>query len=336
MNVVTDRLQLPIRLRRNRRSEAIRNLVRETQLEPSDLIAPLFLIEGKNQKTAISSMPAIERLSIDLAVREAKRLHNRGVQAIALFPYIDRSLKTSNAQEAWNENGLTIRAIQQIKKEIPSLCVIADVALDPYTIHGHDGFTDLHGNILNDETIEALCRMAIQQAKSGVDLVAPSDMMDGRIRAIREALDREGYEQVGILAYSAKYASCLYSPFREAVDSRLSFGDKKTYQMDPGNVREALLEAALDEEEGADMLMVKPASLYLDVIAKLRNQTKRPIAAYHVSGEYSMVMAAHQIGWLDAGKVFYETLLSIKRAGADMILTYAINQVLEQMYTRST
>lgn len=276
-------------------------------------------------------MPGIERLSIDLAVKQAVQLHERGIQAIALFPHVERSLRTENGEEAWNSNGLIARAIRELKRTIPSLCVMADVALDPYTSHGHDGLADSEGNIMNDETIECLIRMALNQAANGVDLVAPSDMMDGRVRAIREVLDKEGYERVGILAYSVKYASSLYSPFREAVGSRLAFGDKQTYQMDPANVREALLEAALDEEEGADMLMVKPASLYLDVIAKLRQQTNRPIAAYHVSGEYAMVMAAHQMGWLDAGKVFYETLLGIKRAGADMILTYAAKQVLDQM-----
>lgn len=331
MVVISNRLNLPIRLRRNRQTEALRNLVRETELHPSDLIAPLFLIEGVNQKSAITSMPGIERLSIDLAVKHAAMLHERGIQAVAIFPYIDRSLRTLNGEEAWNATGLISKAIRELKKTVPSLCVIADVALDPYTSHGHDGLADEEGNILNDETIECLIRMALCQAANGVDLVAPSDMMDGRVRAIREALDKEGYEKVGILAYSVKYASSLYSPFRDALGSRLSFGDKRTYQMDPANIREALLEAALDEEEGADILMVKPASLYLDVIAKLKQQTNRPIAAYHVSGEYAMVMAAHQMGWLDADKVFYETLLGIKRAGADMILTYAAKQVLDLM-----
>jgi porphobilinogen synthase len=324
-------LNLPIRLRRNRQSPALRNMVRETELNASDLIAPLFLSDGVNQKNSIASMPGIERLSIDLAVKQACMLHERGVQAVALFPFVEKTLRTSNAEEAWNPNSLIARGISAIKRALPTLCVIADVALDPFTTHGHDGLADSEGNILNDETVECLIRMALSAAESGVDIVAPSDMMDGRIGAIREALDKEGHEQVGILAYSAKYASSLYGPFRDALGTRLAFGDKKTYQMDPANVREALLEAALDEKEGADMLMVKPASLYLDVIAKLREKTNRPIAAYHVSGEYAMVMAAHQMGWLDAGKVFYETLLSIKRAGADMILTYAATHVLDQM-----
>ncbi len=325
------KLNIPIRLRRNRRTEAIRRMVQETQLHPNDLVAPLFVIEGNLQKSAIPSMPGIERLSVDLAVEEALKLHGRGVQAIALFPYLDRSLKTDGAEEAWNEDGLLARAVRAIKRSAPSLCVIADVALDPFTSHGHDGIAGEQGAILNDETIECLIRMALMQAKAGIDFVAPSDMMDGRVGAIRNALDDAGYEQIGILAYSAKYASALYGPFREAAGSRLAFGNKKTYQMDPANSREALLEASLDEEEGADILMVKPATLYLDVIAKLRERTRLPIAAYHVSGEYAMVMAAHQMGWLDAASVFYESLLSIKRAGADLIFTYAAKQILDRL-----
>lgn len=324
-------LNLPIRLRRNRRSEAIRKMVQETHLSPHDFVAPIFLVDGEKKRAIISSMPGVERLSIDLAVKEARELHDRGIQSIALFPVIDPSLKTDEAKEAWNPDGLLAKAIREIKFAIPSLCVIADVALDPFTIHGHDGLVSEKGEVLNDPTIECLIQMSLMQAKAGVDFVAPSDMMDGRVGAIREALDEEGYYNVGILAYSAKYASALYGPFREALKVNLGFGDKKTYQMDPANLREALFESALDEEEGADILMIKPATLYLDVIAKLREQTKRPIAAYHVSGEYSMVMAAHQAGWLDAEKIFYESLLSIKRAGADLIFTYAIKQVLSQM-----
>jgi porphobilinogen synthase len=304
-------------------------MVRETELLPSDLIAPLFLIEGVNVKSEIAGLPGIERLSLDLALKEAASLHEAGVQAVALFPCVGKHLKTDSAEASWNPDGLMQRAIRTMKKAIPSLCIIADVALDPYTSHGHDGLADSNGRVLNDETVECLIRMAIAQAESGVDMVAPSDMMDGRVGAIREALDLAGKPEVSILAYSAKYASSLYAPFRDALDSRLAFGDKKTYQMDPANVREALLEAALDEKEGADILMVKPATLYLDVIAKLRERTSRPIAAYHVSGEYAMVMAADHMGWLDADKVFYETLLSIKRAGADLIFTYAARRILE-------
>lgn len=319
------------RLRRNRRSESIREMIQETHLLASDLVVPMFIVEGTNRRVPIPSMPGVERLSIDLAIKAAKEFHERGIKAIDLFPVIDGRLKSDDAQEAWNPDGLLPQAIQEIKSAVPSLCVMADVALDPYTIHGHDGLADSQGNILNDATIESLIRMSLAQARAGVDYVAPSDMMDGRVKAIREALDSEGYEQVGIMAYSAKYASALYGPFRDALNVKLQFGDKKTYQMNPANIREALLEASLDEQEGADILMVKPATLYLDVIAKLKQQTNRPVAAYHVSGEYAMVMAAHQAGWLDAKKVFYETLLSIKRAGADLIFTYAVNEILDQM-----
>lgn len=324
-------LNLPIRLRRNRKSEAIRKMVQETHLTAHDLVHPLFLIEGEKTRAAIQSMPGVERLSIDLAVKEAKDLHKRGIQSIALFPVIDPRLKSDLGEEGWNSEGLLARAIREIKFALPSLCIMADVALDPFTSHGHDGLVDGAGEISNDDTVRCLIQMALMQAGAGVDFVAPSDMMDGRIGAIREALDDEGYDDVGILAYSAKYASALYGPFREALQVKLAFGDKKSYQMNPANCREALLEALLDEEEGADILMVKPATLYLDIIARLREQTKKPIAAYHVSGEYAMVMAAAQAGWLDADKVFYETLLSIKRAGADLIFTYAAKRVLDQM-----
>ncbi len=324
-------LNLPTRLRRNRASEAIRKLVQETHLTPSDFVAPLFVVEGEKKRIPIESLPGVERLSIDFAIKEAKELHERGIQSVALFPIIDPRLKSDDAKEAWNPNGLLAHAIQELKSALPTLCVMADVALDPFTSHGHDGLANEEGNILNDETVECLIQMSLMQAKAGIDFAAPSDMMDGRVGAIRKALDEEGFKNVGILAYSAKYASALYGPFRDALQVRLKFGDKKTYQLDPANCREALLEAALDEEEGADILMVKPATLYLDVIAKLRQQTKKPVAAYHVSGEYAMVMAAHRTGWLNAPKVFYESLLSIKRAGADLIFTYAIKQVLNQM-----
>lgn len=322
---------LPIRLRRNRKTESIRKIIQETVLTPADFTAPFFLIEGEKKRLPIQRMPGIDRLSIDLLLKEANLLHERGVQSICLFPVIEPSLKSNDASEGWNSNGLLARAIKKIKQELPSLCVMADVALDPFTLHGHDGLVNLEGAILNDETIVCLEKMALMQAEAGVDFVAPSDMMDGRVGAIRNALDEAGYNQTGILAYSAKYASSLYQPFREALQVNLQFGDKKTYQMDPANVREALLEAYLDEQEGADILMIKPASLYLDVIAKLKEETNRPIAAYHVSGEYSMVMAAHEMGYLHAPDVFYETLLSIKRAGADLIFTYAIKHILDLM-----
>lgn len=329
LSIQTKPLSFPIRLRRNRKSNAIRSMLQETRLSAADLIAPLFIIEGEKKREAIASMPGIDRLSIDLAIQEAREFHERGVQAIALFPSIHPSLKSEEGHQAWNPEGILPTAIREIKKAIPTLCVIADVALDPYTTHGHDGWINPKGEIDNDVTIECLIRSSLMQANAGVDYVAPSDMMDGRVKAIRQALDENGFENVGILSYSAKYASSLYSPFREALRVELKMGDKKTYQMDPANVREALIEAHLDEEEGADILMVKPATLYLDVIARLKQQTNRPIAAYHVSGEYAMVMAAHQNGWLDANKVFRETLLSIKRAGADLIFTYAIKHVLQ-------
>jgi len=323
--------EIPVRMRRNRKSEAVRKMVRETTLSPSDLAVPFFLIEGESKKEPIPSMPGVFRLSVDLAAKSAAEFYARGVASIVLFPVLAPSQKTESAEEAWNPKGLLATAIREIKHQVPGLCILADAALDPFTTHGHDGLVDKKGRILNDPTIECLIQMALMQAEAGVDFVAPSDMMDGRIGAIRAALDEEGFEEVGILAYSAKYASALYGPFREALQVNLQFGDKKTYQMDPANCREALLEAALDEQEGADFLMVKPATFYLDVIAKLREQTKRPIAAYHVSGEYSMVMAAHEKGWLNAEKVFYEALLSIKRAGADLIFTYAAASILDSL-----
>ncbi len=321
-------LILTHRLRRNRKNESIRSLVRETHLKPSDLIHPFFLIEGFQTRQPISSMPRVERLSLDLLIQEAEKLHREGIQAIALFPMIHQDLKTERGDEAWNSLGLIPQAIRAIKKALPTLSIIADVALDPYTLHGHDGIATPNGEIANDETVECLCKMASTLADAGADFVAPSDMMDGRVGEIRKSLDSLAHTNTGILSYSIKYASSLYSPFRDAVQSHLAFGDKKTYQMDPANSREALLEASFDEAEGADILMVKPATLYLDIIAKLREQTQRPIAAYHVSGEYAMVMAAHQMGFLNAEKVFYETLLSIKRAGADMIFTYAAPIIL--------
>lgn len=321
-------LDIPIRLRRNRQSESIRKMVQETHLHPSDLVAPLFLIDGIDKKEEIPSLPGVYRWSIDRMIQEAFRLYEKGIRSVLLFPVIGVHLRSTDAQEAWSEESLLFRGIYALKQQIPALCVMADVALDPFTSHGHDGIASDSGEILNDETIDCLVKMALMQARAGIDFIAPSDMMDGRVGALRKGLDLAGYKNVGIMAYSAKYASALYGPFRNALQTKLSFGDKKTYQMDPANVREALLEARLDEEEGADILMVKPALYYLDVIAKLRERTLRPIAAYHVSGEYAMVMAAHERGWLDAGKVFHEALVSIKRAGADLIFTYAIDWVL--------
>jgi porphobilinogen synthase len=319
---------LTIRPRRNRKSEAIRRMVEETSLKAADLVAPLFVMEGDQKQEAIASFPGVYRMTVDQVVRQADRLHSKGIPAIALFPVIDPSLKDARGSQALNPHGMIPRALQRLKQEIPSLCLITDIALDPYTSHGHDGVVNERGQVLNDATVDILCEMARINAAAGSDLVAPSDMMDGRVGAIRKTLDKTGFEEVGILAYTAKYASSLYAPFRDTLGSRLQCGDKKTYQMNPANCREAVRQAVLDVEQGADMVMVKPALFYLDVIAQLRAQVHVPICAYHVSGEYSMVMAAHAAGWLDAPKVFYEGLLSIKRAGADFILTYAIDHVL--------
>ena len=304
----------------------------ETVLLASDLVAPFFVLPEGREQEPIASLPGVCRLSIDDTLRQAEQLHRQGVLGAALFPVIAREEKDSLGQAALKENGLLLRTIQRLKREIPSLCLITDVALDPYTSHGHDGLLDSKGEeVLNDATVEVLCQMALLQAQAGADFVAPSDMMDGRVGAIRKTLDSHGHEQTGIVAYSIKYASSLYAPFREALGSTLSRGDKKGYQMNPSNVREALLEAHLDEVEGADVLMVKPALFYLDIIAKLRAATHLPICAYHVSGEYAMVMAAERAGMLDAEQVFLESLLSIKRAGADFIISYAVPQIISSL-----
>lgn len=325
--ISTKTFSIPIRLRRNRRAPSIRKMIQETELNAADFVVPLFVMEGNNRSLPIQSMPGISRFSIDLLLKKIETLVTKGIQSVCLFPSIEDHLRSERAEEAWNDQGLIQRTIRAIKNEFPELCLMADVALDPYTSHGHDGLAR-DGKIVNDESVECLAKMALVQAEAGVDFVAPSDMMDGRVKIIRQALDENGFEQVGILAYSAKYASSLYGPYREAVNVNLKFGDKKTYHLNPANVREALLEAKLDEEEGADILMIKPALFYLDVIAKLRQRTERPIAAYHVSGEYAMVIAAAERGWLDATKVFTEALLSIKRAGADLIFTYAAEHLL--------
>lgn len=323
----TDLLRRP---RRNRRTPAIRSLIEETTLRASDLAAPFFVLPGEKQRVEISSMPGVYRLSCDLLLKEVEKLHRAGVPAINLFPVIPTELKDPQGSEAISEECFFLDVIRAVKREIPSVCLMTDIALDPFTSHGHDGLVD-DEKILNDETVEVLIQMSLLYAQCGVDILAPSDMMDGRIKAIRMGLDANGFQDVGILSYSAKYASALYSPFRDALGSAPKFGDKKTYQMNPANVREALLQARLDEEEGADMLMVKPALFYLDVIAKIRQQTNLPICAYHVSGEYAMVMAAHEKGYLNASKVFLEALLSIKRAGADFIFTYAIPHILSSL-----
>ena len=324
------------RLRRNRKSASIRALLQETSLSPSDLVAPLFVTEGEHVIEKIHKLPGVFRYSIDELVLIAKKYHEKGIPAIALFPHINPLLRDELATEAYHPNGLIPRALITLKKEIPSLTLISDVALDPYTSHGHDGVLDTHHFVDNDATIDLLIKQALTHAAAGVDIVAPSDMMDGRVKLIREALDINGYSDVAILSYTAKYASSLYAPFREAINTKLAFGDKKTYQMNPANIREALLEASSDEEEGADMLLVKPALLYLDVITKIREASHLPLGAYHVSGEYAMVMAAQELGMLDADAVFYEQMLSIKRAGADFIFTYAIDSLLKTMSSRFT
>ncbi len=309
------------RPRRNRRTPTLRNLIAETSLHTSQLVYPLFLCEGQDQKIAIKSMPGQFRLSSDNLLKEIAACQALGLHSFALFPAINDSLKNPRGDESFNPAGLLPTTIKKIKDKFPDSCIITDVALDPYSSDGHDGIVK-DGQILNDETIEILVKMAVVQAGAGADMVAPSDMMDGRVGEIRKALDGEGFTQTGILAYSAKYASSFYGSFREALDSSPKFGDKKTYQMDPRNSREALLEADLDIQEGADMIMVKPALAYLDIIQLLKQNCTTPVAAYNVSGEYSMIKAAAQNGWLDGEKAMMETLIAIRRAGADIILTY--------------
>ena len=320
-------LHLPRRPRRLRRSPAIRNLVEETTLTVNDLVAPLFVKDGSGPSEAIASMPDLFRLNMDDLLRECEALLALGVGALGLFPQVDPGLKDSKATEATNENNLVLQAVRLVKEKFPDMVVITDVALDPYTDHGHDGILDESGReVLNDPTVGILCRMARQQAEAGVDFVAPSDMMDGRISAIRDALDVAGHTHTAILAYSAKFASAYYGPFREAIGSAQAAGthnlDKRTYQLNPANRREASLENQLDAAEGADILMVKPAGPYLDIIRDLRNNSELPIAAYQVSGEYAQIHAAAKLSWLDLTKCRDESLLCIKRAGADIILTY--------------
>lgn len=323
-------MSLPIRPRRNRQSPSIRDLVRETDLTPGHLIYPLFLQEG-SENTPIEAMPGCQRWCVEDLVKEAGEAHALGVPAVVLFPRIPDELKTRGAEECHNDDGLIPRAIRALKAAHPTLTVITDVALDPYNSDGHDGLVSDDGRILNDETVTVLCQQALCHARAGADIVAPSDMMDGRVASLREALDNARFTGVSIMSYTAKYASAYYGPFRGALDSAPKAGDKKTYQMDPANAREAVREALLDEAEGADILMVKPAGPYLDIIAKLRAATHLPIAAYQVSGEYLMIKAAAASGWLDEEKVMLESLLSIRRAGADMILTYFARRVAEKM-----
>ncbi len=309
------------RPRRNRRTPGIRAMVRETRLDPSNLVLPLFVQEGETSETPIASMPGQARLGIERLVRKAEETLASGVRAVALFPALDESLKDREGTESANPQGLLPRAVRALKRHFPELVVITDVALDPYSSDGHDGLV-VDGRIDNDLTLPLLSRMALVHADAGADLVAPSDMMDGRVRFIREALDAAGHTGVGILSYAVKYASAFYGPFREALDSAPKSGDKKTYQMDPANLREALREVRLDEAEGADWVMVKPALIYADVIRAVREATTLPVAAYHVSGEYAMLRAAAERGWTDYEPCLLETLLSLRRAGADIVFTY--------------
>lgn len=321
-----------LRPRRNRKSPAIRALVRENQLSANDFIYPLFVHDGELDE-AIASMPGCTRWSLNGLVAEAGEALALGIQAVVLFPAIAESLKTSAAEEAWNPDGLVPSAIRALKQAHPTLCVITDVALDPYNSDGHDGLVEIQPDgslkIVNDETVEALCRQALCHAEAGADMVSPSDMMDGRVAAIRHCLDAEGHQDVSIMSYSAKYASAYYGPFRGALGSTPKAGDKKTYQMDPCNAREALREVMLDEAEGADIVMVKPAGPYLDIIVRVREATVLPVAAYQVSGEYLMIESAAAAGWLDVRAIALESLTGIKRAGADLILTYYAKRAAE-------
>jgi porphobilinogen synthase len=303
-------------------------MVRETALSPADFIVPLFIIEGNQQISEISSMPGYYRRSIDLTVKEVKELWQMGLKAVLLFVKSADALKDNKGTEALNPNGLMQRSIRAIKEAAPEMVVMTDVALDPYSSYGHDGIVE-NGQIVNDPTVEVLAKMSVSHAVAGADFVAPSDMMDGRIGAIRHALEEAGHTNTGIMAYSAKYASCFYGPFRDALDSAPGFGDKKTYQMDPANRVEAIREVIMDVEEGADIVMVKPALSYLDIIREVKNTVDVPVSCYNISGEYAMIKAAAQMGWIDENKAITETLTSMKRAGADMIATYFAKQAVE-------
>jgi len=327
----SERLDLPTRLRRNRRSDWARRMVSESKLSTDDLIWPLFVMDGQNARQPVASMPGVERLSVDQAVREAERAAKLAIPCIALFPYTDPALRDETGSEALNADNLVCRAIRAIKKEVPEIGLLCDVALDPFTSHGHDGL--LHeGEILNDETVAVLVKQALVQAQAGCDIIAPSDMMDGRVGAIRKGLDAANFTDVSIMAYAAKYASAFYGPFRDAVGSAKTLsGDKRTYQMDPGNTDEALREVALDIEEGADMIMVKPGMPYLDIVARVKDTFGMPTFAYQVSGEYAMIMAAARNGWLDGERAMVESLIAFKRAGADGVLTYFAPRVAEKL-----
>jgi porphobilinogen synthase len=312
------------RPRRNRKNAAVRSYHRETTLGPEHFIYPLFVHDGAD-KQPIASMPGCYRLGLDDLKKEAEAALGEGVRSIVLFPAVPEDLKTGDGREAYNPEGIIPRYLRALREAFPELVLVTDVALDPYSSDGHDGIVK-DGRVLNDETVEVLVKQAVAQAEAGADIIAPSDMMDGRVGAIRDALDAAGFTEVSILSYTAKYASAFYGPFRDALESAPKFGDKKTYQMDPANVREALREIELDEAEGADILMVKPAMPYLDVIRFMREATTLPVAAYQVSGEYAMLKAASQNGWLDERKVALEALTAIRRAGADIIFTYYARQ----------
>jgi porphobilinogen synthase len=324
-------LDLTSRPRRNRRAEWTRRMVRENVLTTDDLIWPLFIVDGQNVRVPVDSMPGVERLSVDQAVREAVRARELNIPCVALFPYTDPSLRDPEGSEAFNSDNLVCRAVRAVKREVPEIGILCDVALDPYTSHGHDGL--MRGNeIVNDETVAALVRQALVEAEAGCDIIAPSDMMDGRVGAIRKALDAAGRTEVQIMAYAAKYASAFYGPFRDAVGSAKTLtGDKRTYQMDPANSDEALREVALDLAEGADMVMVKPGLPYLDIVRRVKDTFARPTFAYQVSGEYAMVMAAAGHGWLDGDRAMMESLIAFKRAGADGVLSYFAPRVAEKL-----
>ena len=330
------KLDLTHRPRRLRRTASLRALTGETVLRPEDFIAPLFVIDGNGGPEPVSSMPGVSRLNLAGLVKECRAVHRLGVPAVALFPWIAPRLKDPDGTAALREDALVLRAVRAVKQAVPELTVMTDIALDPYTAHGHDGVLTPDGcDVDNDRTVGILCKIAVLHARAGVDLVAPSDMMDGRIGAIRAALDAAGFTGTGIMAYSAKFASAYYGPFRDAVGSAKAAGtralSKATYQFNPANRREALVEIALDEQEGADILMVKPAGLCLDIIREVRNATNKPVAAYQVSGEYAQIHAAAKLGWLDLDRCRRESLLAIKRAGADMILTYFAREMAQEL-----
>ncbi|MDZ7847702.1 MAG: porphobilinogen synthase [Owenweeksia sp.] len=327
------------RPRRLRQSSALREMVAETRLHPSDFIAPLFVIEGDNQKEEIASMPGYFRYSLDLLTNEVQELWDLGCRSILLFVKVEDNLKDNEGSEALNPDGLMQTAIGEVKEAVPQICVMTDVAMDPYSEFGHDGIVK-NGQILNDESVDFLAKMAVSHAEAGADFVAPSDMMDGRIQAMRIAMDQAGFTNTGIMAYSAKYASCFYGPFRDALDSApVDMADipkdKKTYQMDPANALEGLKEAQLDIEQGADVIMIKPALAYLDIIHRIKEISPVPVTAYHVSGEYAMIKAAAEKGWLDEDEAILEVLTSIKRAGADLIATYFVKEIIKILRSKN-